>query len=79
MWEASVTRSGGFYLNYVDAASGRGLPDEVFATAVTAGNELIAERIRDGDTTRLRELEGLIVYTYLSLMGLYEEARAALR
>jgi hypothetical protein len=55
------------------------LPDEVFATAVTAGNELIAERIREGGADRLHELEGLIVYTYLALMGLHAEARAALR
>jgi AcrR family transcriptional regulator len=54
------------------------LPDEVFATAVTAGNELIAERIRAEGAEGLRELEGLIVYTYLALMGLPEEARAAL-
>jgi hypothetical protein len=54
------------------------LPDEVLTTAVTAGNELIAERIREGGAEKLRELEGLIVYTYLALMGFPEEARAAL-
>ncbi|MBN8866032.1 MAG: TetR/AcrR family transcriptional regulator [Solirubrobacterales bacterium] len=54
------------------------LPDEVFAAAVTAGNELIAERIRRGGVKELGSLQGLIMYTYLALMGMPEEARAEL-
>jgi AcrR family transcriptional regulator len=54
------------------------LPDEVFVTAVTAGNELIAEQIRRGGVKRLGSLQGLIMYTYLALMGLPDEARAEL-
>jgi LysM repeat protein len=30
LWEASVTRSGGFYLYYFDAGEARGLPDRIF-------------------------------------------------
>ena len=30
LWEASITRSGGFYLYYFDAATGAGLPDRIF-------------------------------------------------
>jgi hypothetical protein len=30
LWDASITRGGGFYLYYYDTASGRGLPDRVF-------------------------------------------------
>ncbi|MGC3028960.1 LysM peptidoglycan-binding domain-containing protein [Burkholderia sp. DN3021] len=30
LWEASITRSSGFFLYYYDRASGRGLPDRVF-------------------------------------------------
>jgi AcrR family transcriptional regulator len=56
----------------------RELPDLVFDTAVTAGNEIVADCIRAGGATRLGELEGLIVYTYLALLGLPEEASAAL-
>src|SRR4051794_17911376 len=54
------------------------LPDQVFETAVTAGNELVAQCIRERGASRLGEIEGLCVYTYLALMGLHEEARAAL-
>lgn len=36
LWEASVTRSGGFYLNYVNAAGGATLPASVFGTGSTA-------------------------------------------
>ena len=54
------------------------LPDQVFETAVTAGNELVAQCIRERGGARLGEIVGLCVYTYLALMGLHEEARAAL-
>jgi len=54
------------------------LPDEVFVTAVTAGNELIAEKIRRGGVKDLASLQGLIMYTYLALMGLPDLARAEL-
>ncbi|HKP77321.1 MAG TPA: hypothetical protein VJT67_17445, partial [Longimicrobiaceae bacterium] len=30
IWEASITRAGGFYLYYFNTADGRGLPDRVF-------------------------------------------------
>jgi LysM repeat protein len=30
VWEASITRAGGFYLYYFDTADGRGLPERVF-------------------------------------------------
>ncbi|NII27002.1 hypothetical protein HB364_18065 [Pseudoflavitalea sp. X16] len=30
LWEASITRAGGFYLYYYDAVSGGGLPDRLF-------------------------------------------------
>lgn len=30
VWEASITRSGGFFLYYADTASGAGLPDRIF-------------------------------------------------
>jgi LysM repeat protein len=36
VWEASVTGSGGFYLNYVNANGGAGLPETVFANSDTA-------------------------------------------
>jgi LysM repeat protein len=36
LWEASITRSGGFYLQYVDAEGGAGLPSSVFDGASTA-------------------------------------------
>jgi AcrR family transcriptional regulator len=54
------------------------LPDQVFSTAVTAGNELVAQCIRERGADRLGEIEGLCVYTYLALMGLHEEAQGAL-
>jgi AcrR family transcriptional regulator len=54
------------------------LPDEVFVTAVTAGNELVAEQIRRGGVEELTSLQGLIMYTYLALMGMPDEARAEL-
>lgn len=36
VWEASVTGSGGFYLNYVNFNGGTGLPDTLFANGDTA-------------------------------------------
>lgn len=36
VWEASVTGSGGFYLNYVNANGGAGLPETLFANSDTA-------------------------------------------
>ncbi|MFI6599275.1 LysM peptidoglycan-binding domain-containing protein [Nonomuraea sp. NPDC050536] len=30
LWEASITRTGGFYLYYYDGGSGRGLPERIF-------------------------------------------------
>jgi AcrR family transcriptional regulator len=54
------------------------VPDEVFEATVTAANQLVAERIQEGEAARLPELERLVVYTYLALLGLHEEARAAL-
>jgi AcrR family transcriptional regulator len=54
------------------------LPDEVFVAAVTAGNELIAEEIRRGEVKQLASLQGLIMYTYLALMGMPDEARTEL-
>lgn len=36
IWEASVTGSGGFYLNYVNANGGAGLPETLFANSDTA-------------------------------------------
>ena len=36
VWEASVTGSGGFYLNYVNANGGAGLPETLFANGDTA-------------------------------------------
>jgi AcrR family transcriptional regulator len=56
----------------------RPLPDEVFEAAVTAGNELVAEPLREGGAGRLPGLERLIVYTYFALLGLHDEARAVL-
>ena len=35
LWEASVTGSGGFFLNYVSANGGGGLPAELFADSAT--------------------------------------------
>jgi AcrR family transcriptional regulator len=55
------------------------VPDEVFEAAVTAGNQLVADGMRKLGAARLPELEPVVVYTYLSLLGLHEEARAALK
>ncbi len=41
VWEASVTGSGGFYLNYVNASNGNGLPAELFANGTTATIRLL--------------------------------------
>ncbi len=41
LWEASITRSGGFYLNYANAAGG-GLPGSVFDSGATARLSLLA-------------------------------------
>lgn len=41
LWEASITRSGGFYLNYANAAGG-GLPGSVFGSGSTARLSLLA-------------------------------------
>jgi LysM repeat protein len=41
LWEASVTRSGGFYLNYVNQNGGAGLPASVFGSSSTATLSLV--------------------------------------
>jgi LysM repeat protein len=41
VWEASITRSGGFYLNYVNKNGGAGLPATVFGTGSTAQLSLV--------------------------------------
>jgi AcrR family transcriptional regulator len=53
------------------------LPTEVFAAAVTAGQELVAQHFRDHGATDLPKLERLIVYSYMALLGLHDEARAS--
>jgi LysM repeat protein len=42
LWEASITRSGGFYLNYANADGGGGLPGSIFAGGSTARLSLLA-------------------------------------
>lgn len=42
LWEASITRSGGFYLNYVNADGGAGLPGNVFGSGSSARLSLLA-------------------------------------
>jgi LysM repeat protein len=42
LWEASITRSGGFYLNYVNADGGTALPGTVFGSGSTARLSLLA-------------------------------------
>lgn len=42
LWEASITRSGGFYLNYVNADGGGALPGTVFGNGSTARLSLLA-------------------------------------
>ncbi|HET6208966.1 MAG TPA: hypothetical protein VFD94_01210 [Jatrophihabitans sp.] len=41
LWEASITRSGGFYLNYVNSNGGVGLPPTVFGSSPTAQLSLL--------------------------------------
>ena len=41
LWEASITRNGGFFLNYVNANGGAGLPADVFGTETTATISLL--------------------------------------
>jgi LysM repeat protein len=41
LWEASITRSGGFYLEYVNANGGAALPSTVFGTSATAQLSLV--------------------------------------
>jgi LysM repeat protein len=41
LWEASITRSGGFYLYYYDADASRGLPDRIFNESGEATLNLI--------------------------------------
>ena len=41
LWEASVTRSGGFYLNYVNQNGGAALPPSVFGNSSTATLSLL--------------------------------------
>lgn len=41
LWEASITRSGGFYLNYVNSNGGTGLPPTVFGSSSTAQLSLL--------------------------------------
>ncbi|HEX8689218.1 MAG TPA: hypothetical protein VF729_03135, partial [Solirubrobacterales bacterium] len=42
LWEASITRSGGFFLDYVNADGGSGLPGSVFGGGSTARLSLLA-------------------------------------
>ena len=62
LWEASITRSGGFYLNYVNANGGVGLPADgvrqlVHRPAVAAGAAAVADRPL-GDPARPRHPAG---------------------
>ncbi|MEZ4783418.1 MAG: LysM peptidoglycan-binding domain-containing protein [Candidatus Kapaibacterium sp.] len=41
LWEASITRSGGFFLNYTNANGGAGLPADVFGTESVASISLL--------------------------------------
>ncbi len=41
LWEASITRSGGFYLNYVNQNGGAALPPSVFGSSSTATLSLL--------------------------------------
>jgi AcrR family transcriptional regulator len=53
------------------------LPADVFAAAVAAGQELVAQHFRDHGASHLPKLEKLIVYSYMALLGLRDEARAS--
>jgi LysM repeat protein len=41
LWQASITRSGGFYMNYVNQNGGAALPPSVFGTETTATLSLL--------------------------------------
>jgi AcrR family transcriptional regulator len=50
------------------------LPDEVFAATVGAVHELVIERVRQGRTAELPELEPVVTYLQLAFLGGHEAA-----
>jgi LysM repeat protein len=50
LWEASVTRAGGFYLYYYNAESGTGLPDSIFNTNQEATLHLVVLYARPSES-----------------------------
>ncbi len=50
------------------------LPDEVFAATVGAVHELVTERVRQGRTAELPQLEPVITYLQLAFLGGHDEA-----
>jgi hypothetical protein len=48
LWQASITRSGGYYLYYYDAVSGAGLPERIFDDRGEAQVQLLAIYTRRG-------------------------------
>jgi AcrR family transcriptional regulator len=56
-----------------------GLPEEVFTGAVGAVNEMVADKIREGEAERLPELAPALVYMQLALFGMGDAARQELQ
>jgi AcrR family transcriptional regulator len=54
------------------------LPDEVFIATVGAVNELVSDRVRNGRTTELRELEPVISYLQIAFLAGHEQAAVEL-
>jgi len=64
LWEASITRAGGFYLYYYDGAAARGLPERVFndkGEAVLTAIVLYANPTAAADQNRLTNFMNAVV------------------
>ena len=57
----------------------RAVPDAAYAAVVGAGHSLVAEHVRLGRTSRLPELEPMIMYVHLALLADQQAAEAELR
>ncbi len=56
LWEASVTRSGGFYLYYYDAASAAGIPDAIFDDKGEAALTMVVTYAKPADANAQNRL-----------------------
>lgn len=52
----------------------REVPDEFYAAVVGAGHAMVAEHVRQGRATELRQLEGMIMHVHLALLATEADA-----